>query len=102
MTKFLKTSSIRLPQKRLLKVEEAAILESGSVPIAPLKMTMEDMTVKFAVYPWAKAAYIFLTLRDGQIKYVLLAVNICKVECRDGQDRTGIILVTQKSWLACT
>ena len=59
MTKFLKTSSIRLPQKRLLKVEEAAILESGSVPIAPLKMTMEDMTVKFAVYPWAKAAYIF-------------------------------------------
>jgi hypothetical protein len=51
MTRFLKISSIRLLQKRLLRVEEVAILESGSVPIAPLKMTTEDMTVKFAVYP---------------------------------------------------
>lgn len=51
MTKFLKISSIRLLQKRLLRVKEVAILESGSVPIARLKMTMEDMIVKFVVYP---------------------------------------------------
>ena len=49
MTRFLKTSSIKLPQKRLLKVE-VAVLGLGSVLIALLKMTTEDMTVKSAVY----------------------------------------------------